>query len=360
MLRILTRHTSDVTYFTDDRAAELEGVRDGGAGWWLRGVGDTNDPRVVARVLATTERSRVHGYDLVIAAPRPISILVALDPANASEVVAAHRESVRATVEYLEDRALVVRDRRGGEQRDDRGRWESVVSFTHGINRHAEPHLHDHVLVGARASDARSVLDARSLFVHARAADALYRSSLRSELASRTTWASWRSFSGVEHVEGLDEGYRALWGGHFDNRGEKLAWSRERVLDRWAHDLDRFVPQGPVVAPGGDRRRLDEHAFAGSFEGRLGVSRREVVEAWANAARYGQHARSVNRAVDELYPMLASSRGVRAPSIGVREARMTGLVRTNGARPLDERALVDWRQRTRERSAGPDRSERSR
>ena len=45
--------------------------------------------------------------------------------------------------------------------RRDGGRTSS--SFTHGVNRHGEPHLHDHVLVGARPDGARRrVLDSRA------------------------------------------------------------------------------------------------------------------------------------------------------------------------------------------------------
>ena len=68
--------------------------------------------------LTTSERSQIVGYDLVVAAPRPLSTLLAVDPFHASGVVDAHRASVRAAVDYLEDRALVVREQRGGEVRE--------------------------------------------------------------------------------------------------------------------------------------------------------------------------------------------------------------------------------------------------
>jgi hypothetical protein len=357
MFRVLARRSNDVTYFTNDAALEIDGLRDGGPGWWLRGAGDTRDPRDVASVLRTTERSGVQGYDIVVAAPRPISILLALDPEHASGVVSAHRDSVGAAIDYLEEHALVVRNRRNGEDRDEAGQWTNIVSFTHGVNRHGEPHLHDHVLVGALPDGARTVLDSRGLFAHLRAADALYRASLRYELAEQTPWSAWRSFQGIEHVVGLDEGYRALWGGHHQQRGEKLHWDRDEAVATWRDDRERFAPQGEV-APPRPRRTLDEHRFAGALEGRPDVARRHIVEAWGNAARFGQSATAVTRSIDALYPELAGARGVREPVISVREARMTALVRERGERPLQERALEEWRQRSRERSA--ERSERSR
>jgi hypothetical protein len=349
VLRIFTRRTSDVSYFTDDRALEIEGLL-AGPGWWLRGEGDARNVRDVASVLGTTSRSHVLGYDLIFAAPRAVSILVALDPKSAPALLGAHRASVASSVDYLEQRALVVRDRRAGADRDAPARWSSIVSFTHGVNRHGEPHVHDHVLVGARPEEATTVLDARSLFVHARAADALYRSSLRHLVAQDTPWQAWRSFGGVEHVVGLDEGYRALWGGHFGDRGEKRHWRRSDILERWASDERRFEPQGAVRAPRVDRSRVDEHAFGAALEGSREITRRQLVGAWANAASFGAPAEDVTRSIDVLYPSLQSSRGVRESSIGLGEARMTSLVRERGPRPLVSRDLDQWAQRSKERS----------
>lgn len=358
MIRVLPRRSNDVRYFTDDRALEIEGFREGGPGWWLRGTGDVGDPRCVADVLRTTERSRVLGYDIVVAAPRPTSILLAIDGEHGAGVVSAHRASVKAAVDYLEEHALVVRDRRGGEDRDHAGRWTGIVSFTHGVNRHGEPHLHDHVLVGALPEGSRTVLDSRGLFAHLNAADALYRASLRHELAERTTWSAWRSFEGIEHVAGLDEGYRALWGGHHADRGEKLHWRREDATERWSQDRSRFESMGVVDPPSRHRSTLDEHAFAGSLEGRYDVARRHLITAWSNATRFGQHPAAVTRAIDSLYPGLSGARGVREPSISVREARMTQQVRQRGARPLESPDLELWRQRSRDEPRS--RSERSR
>ena len=348
MLRVFVRRSSDVRYFSDDAALELDGVRDGDAGWWLRGEGPTTDDRHVASVFSTTPRSSVVGYDLVVAAPRPISILLAIDPTEAPAVVAAHRASVRASIDYLERRALVVRDRRHGEDRDVPARWAAIVGFTHGVNRHGEPHLHDHVLVGARPAGASSVLDSRALYAHLDAADAIYRTSLRHALAQRSAWTAWRSH---------DDGYRALWPGHHRTRGEKLTWTRDDAVSSWDRDLRDFSPNGSVPVPPRDPNSLDEHAFAGAFEGRSVVARRHVVASWADAAVFGHEPTSLERAVDATYPSLGTGLGVRETSISVREARMTRQVRERGPRPIDSRDLEAWRHRERgERS----RSERSR
>lgn len=358
MLRLLPRRSNDVTYFTNDSALELDGLRDGGPGWWLRGVGDTRDPSHVSNVLVTSERSSIQGYDVIIAAPRPLSILLAVDPEHASGVVQAHRASVQSAVSYLEDRALVVRDRRGGSENERSAQWESIVSFTHGLNRHGEPHLHDHVLVGARPEGSNNVLDSRALYAHAPSADALYRSSLRYELAQRTPWAAWRSFEGIEHVVGLDEGHRALWGGHHADRGQKLAWSRDQTVAAWSRDLERYQALEVLRAPTREPNVLNEHRFAGLLEGREDVARRHVLSAWANATTYGQDPRELTHAVDALYPTLLGRGGVHEPTIGVGEARMIGSLRELGPRPLERVEFEAWRQRSRERVRSRD--ERSR
>ncbi len=357
MIRIYVRRTRDVDYLASDRAEELDGWRDGPAGQWWRGGGDPHDPRDVARLLTSTPRAGVVGYDIVIAAPRPVSILMAVDHASASGAVAAHQRAARAAVDYLDDRAVVVRRHDAGERHEESAHWSDIVSYTHGVNRHGEPHLHDHVLVGARPLGQSLVLDGRSLFAHAVAADALYRASLRHEVAARTPWIVWRSFTGAEHVVDLDEGYRALWGGHHRDRGSKLHWSNDDARRSWRHDLSRFDALG-TLAPPPLTRRFDEHAFAGAFEGRASVTRRDVLAAWSDAAVFGQDAAVLSRSVDVLYPTLRESRGLRAPGIGVADARLTAVVRDQGPRPVEFEDLTRWRYRSRERSR--DATERSR
>lgn len=357
MLRVMVRRFRDISYLRDDRAGELDGVREGPASWWLRGEGDPGRDDDVARVLSTSERSAVVGYDLVVAAPRPISTLLAVAPEHAPAVVAAHRRAVRGAIDYLEDRAVVVRDRRSGEDRELAGQWSHVVGFTHGLNRHGEPHLHDHVLVGARPQGATTVLDSRALFAHAVAADALYRCALRAEVARTTPFAPWRSFEGVEHVGGLDEGYRVLWGGHHADRGVKRHWNREQTWASWSQDLAAFEPYGARPTPRRRADELDEHSFAAAFEGRDLVARRHVVAAWANGATFGREPASVSQSVDHWYPRLRESRGIRESLLSVREARMIAETRERGPRPLDVRDLEQWRQRSLVRSReGADRS----
>lgn len=319
MIHLIVRRTSDVGYLTDDRAQELAGVRDGGPGWWLRGAGDAESNVDVAAVLQASARSKATGYDIIIAAPRPLSILIAVDTEAAPAVVEAHRAGVTAAVDYLEDRALVVRQRVQEGAFLRAARWSRVVGFTHGINRAGEPHLHDHVLVGAKPDRETTVADSRSLFAHVATADALYRSTLRLEVNRRTSHTAWRSFSGTEGVTGLDEGYRALWGGHSDERGPKVAWGRDEVLRRWDHDRERFEEIGVLREP--PRVEFDAHRYRASFEGATRITRRDLVRAFADASTFGVAVPELNAAIDRLHPNLRLTRGLDERPILLNHAR---------------------------------------
>lgn len=343
MVHIFTRRSNDLGYFTNDPALELDGIRDGPAGWWLRGGGPTSESDVLGGVLGTTKRSQVVGYDIVFSAPRPTSILLAIDHEKSVEVVRAHRSAVQVTMMHLEDRALCVRDRTNGGDESIPAMWSNIVSFTHGLNRHGEPHLHDHVIVGALAKGEQNVLDSRALFGHVKAANALYLATLRLEIAKRTDLVAWRSFDGQEHIGGLDEGYRSLWGGRHDGRGEKLALSRGETERRWEVDRRRFEPEGVLRLPPREKVR-DVHAFGAALEGRYSVARRHLVEAWANASRFGASVEEVERSIDSLYPDLQYDRGMDECFIGVDQARTIARSRERESLSRDHSLELDRAQ----------------
>jgi hypothetical protein len=186
----------------------------------------------------------------------------------------------------------------------------------------------------------------------------LYRSSLRFELAQRTSWRAWRSFEGVDHVVGMDEGYRALWSGHHRDRGEKLSWSRGETITAWSTDRAKYVALGESRPPSRDIHVLDEHTFASAFEGRSEVARRHVVASWANAATFGHNPTELLQGVDVLYPQLRDGRGIHESVTSVARARLVATVRELGPRPLDVNAFERWHQRSRERDRS--REDRSR
>jgi hypothetical protein len=244
-------------------------------------VGDAHDATRVATVLATSARSRTPGYEFIVAAPRAVSVLLALE-ARADLVVAAHRSAVGSVIDYLEDHALAMRFRGGGENVQTRTHFGDVVAFTHGINRAGEPHLHDHVLVGAQPPGEPHTLDARGLFVHQPVASAIYRARLRFEL-NRDGLAIWRSRAGVDHVDGLDEGWRALWSGRADERGPKIHWHESSARAKWHADMVHFEALGAITP----RTRDTLDAVRYDVAGLRTVRRRHLVRALANAATRG-------------------------------------------------------------------------
>jgi hypothetical protein len=349
VLRIFVRRTDDLSYLESDLALEIDELRGGPARW------APLDGRTDLTSLSSSlpRRGTVLGYDLVFAAPRAASALLAVgSPHEGAAVVGAHRAAVTDALSYLERRAVVVRRRVLGDEDLLGGDFAGAAGFTHGINRAGEPHLHDHVVVPSRVVGRAQALDGRSLFAHAQAADAVYRSGLRHEISLLTGRDAWRSRRGIEHVGGVDEGVRALWPGRAE-RGEKRHWARGEARRAWEHDLERYEV-GPSVPPPALRGTvLDEHQFAGAFEGLSPIARRDVVRSWADAAIRGAPIGSVDRAIDRHYPQFANSRGLDHHVISRNDARQLGAVREHGPRTLLAEAHRDGPERALE---GPGRS----
>jgi len=155
VLRIFSRRSNDVSYFTDDHALELEGLVEGPVG----GCAATATRAVSATSPSPGDHEPFAGTRL---RPHLRGAQGRLDPGRARSesapgVLGAHRTSVAASMDYLEQRALVVRDRRMGVDRDDpgvgRASWDSPTGQS---PRRA--HVHDHVLVGARQKKRRRCL----------------------------------------------------------------------------------------------------------------------------------------------------------------------------------------------------------
>jgi hypothetical protein len=347
VLRIFVRRSADLSYLEDDLAMEIDGPREGPARWAPLGVRGGVD---VAGAL-TSRRGVAVGYDLVFAAPRTASALVAVGgDRERAGVVTAHRAAVADALGYLERRALVVRRRVLGDEELLGGAWEGAIGFTHGVNRSGEPHLHDHVVVPARMAGRPSAIDGRSLFAHALSADALYRSALRDGVARHAGRDAWRSPRGVEHVGGVDEGVRSIWPGRAE-RGDKRHWTRAEAVSAWSRDLDGYEPGPEAPAPRPRGPLLDEHAFAGAFEGLSPIWRRDLVRAWADAATRGAPVGTVDESIDRHYPQLARSRGLDGATISRNDARQLGPVREHGARSLVATHHRDAPDRSLERGA---------
>lgn len=191
------------------------------------------------------ERRRIVGFDVVLAAPKSVSIVLALgEEATALAVRAAHEASVEACVEYLERNVAFVQRQLNRTRSVVESDGLVVAGFVHRTSRAPDPHLHTHLLVAnlGRDPDGKwSALDARELFTHIRAASALYGAHLRYELSTEAELHFAPRRSGVIDLLGVREGTITL----FSRRSLEVAAALEergfvgRRASQLASDLTR-------------------------------------------------------------------------------------------------------------------------
>lgn len=375
-------------YYLDDLGDELARVGPAGTAsvWTGRGAGDLGlrgpvspagfrallggeHPGTGRRLVQRTVT--VGAFDLTFSAPKPVSLLFALGAGDTPRhVVAAHRSAVDAVGQYLETRVLSVRRRAGEERRVLPTDGMVGAAFLHCLSRTGDPHLHTHLVVSnlAHGVDGRwSALDGRALYAHRGAAGALFEAHLRGELTTRlgVTWH--RRDRGFE-----PDGFDVLLGASFSGRGaevrqaaaeagarsprgHRIAWAATRgpkdrrsgeVLRReWSRRSHGLGPIATARTHHHDRApSLDEHRFAAALAHQPGgVTRRDIVAAWAGAAEPGGNAVDIDRAVEHWAPALGA--------IGVTEPRRAPadcvpgphLLSSLGPRPLDAAGQPVWR-----------------
>lgn len=156
-------------------------------------------PDEVKRFIDSRRPARaVPAYDLVLRAPKSVSILHALGhlvpaarlvamglPGNiAEQVLAAHHTATTDAVTLLERHAAFVR---GPEGRVP-VKGLVVAAFDHRSSREGDPLIHTHHVIanmGEGIDGRRGALDGSALFAWARSAGHVYQARLRSELRSR-------------------------------------------------------------------------------------------------------------------------------------------------------------------------------
>jgi hypothetical protein len=327
-------YAGDGTYYLEDPALELERLREGPVGRVLSGP-PAPAGRAVRALLGAPSELGPRALDVIVAAPKPVSLLLATEPsATARCVVALHERAVAATFDYLLDDA---RRRAGSATRE-----LPAVGFTHGVNRLLDPHLHTHVLVAAREADGAPV-NGRPLRWRAASADALYLAALREGLPSAAGRAAWLGRSGATLVEGVDLGLVAAMttprsrDGRLERGGAKQHPSGEAVRAHWDAQVASGEDLGLVSSPPPRTTAIDEYRFAAALgSGRVGPA--DVVRAWGAACTFGERPERLRRAAALAAPELRG--GSRRPAVVVADAAG---VRVLGARPLDLGALADWR-----------------
>lgn len=331
-MRVL-EYRGDGGYYLGDPALELEGIRAGPVARVL--CGDATEPVAAAvRRLLGDPGARL-ALDVIVAAPKPVSVLLATEGAEAARrVVALHERAVDAVHDYLVNDADGV---------GDPARDAVAVGFTHGVSRLLDPHLHTHVLVAGRRAGGEGV-EGRSLRRRARSADALYLAALREGLPEATGRAAWTGRRGGTHVEGVDLALVAATctprarGGHLERGPSKLRPTRAQVQDRWDALVASCAELGALEVPLRRTTAIDEYRFAGALGTGL-VGGPDVVGAWADACTFGERPERVRLAAALAAPGLREA--ARRPAVLVADAVGVGVL---GPRPRDPGDLAAWQE----------------
>jgi conjugative relaxase-like TrwC/TraI family protein len=323
----------------------------------------------------------VAAWDLTFACPKSVSVLFGVGHGEVpGEVVAAHESAVRVALDYVETTAVAVRRGSGDERHLLPTGGVAAASFTHGLSRALDPHLHSHVVVAnlARGEDGRwTAIDGRGLHAHAAAAGALYDCHLRADLVRRLGVAWEPPAAGASpELRGVGPDVRAefsqrhaeirsrLWEWQARSPGAaRAAWAATRDAKPAALDVDRLAQQwvgraesAGLVPAALDRvteQRVTVRRSAGIDEHRLAAAlwvsvhaaptRRDVVAAWAGATTQGVAAREVLGAVEAWAPSRGAV-GVEEPHLALRTVVPgAAVLATLGPRPVTAAEQVAYR-----------------
>jgi len=177
----------------------------------------------------------VHGFDLVFAAPKSVSLLRALtDDVGEKVMQAAHNKAVTAAMEYLHRHAGYTRRHNPLTGGKDLQRLPGLVriAYQHETNRCGDPHLHTHVILPnrqARADGQLVSIDSKSLHHEAKAAGIIYQAVLRHELHTERgfEWNRVDEHSGMAEIAGVDKECIKAW----SQRSTRLReWAKRNLV----------------------------------------------------------------------------------------------------------------------------------
>ena len=301
---------------------------------------EARDPATGVPLRRPLASGAVAGFDLTYRAPKSVSILFAVaDSEVAREIVRAHEAAVAQALGYMQREACRARRGHGGAVQVE-GRGFVAAAFRHRSSRAGDPLLHTHVVVAnaTRAADGRwTALDGRMLYRHSKTAGYLYQAALRAELCERLR-VRWNPVErGTADVAGVPRRViehfsrrRVEILEHMAARGESSARAAQvatletrrrkehgvpvdRLRAQWRaraaeHGLGRLQVQR--VLRRFPFRSIDDDlvaSLAPRLEGSDGLTRerssftrRDVVQAFANAAQDGANVNQIERHAAEL------------------------------------------------------------
>jgi conjugative relaxase-like TrwC/TraI family protein len=307
---------------------------------------------------------RRSALDLVVSAPKSVSVLFALaDPATAAAVTAAHQVAVTEALGYLDRHTSHgLRGHQGENQRATRVPTDGLVAagFTHHTSRADDPQLHTHLVIAnlVHGHDGKwSAVDSRAVHLHARTAGCVYQAVLRGEL-TRTLGVRWWPVSrGVAEIRGVPESLRREFSTRrkdIEDELDRTGATGRRAAQRAAYvtrPAKTHTPEQPLrqqwarrAAERGHRvdRVLDETLDRGPAPN-LPALRDVAVELFGPAGVTGQDTsfgrRDLIQALTETLPA-----GVRVTGLML-EAAADRLLADDGAVPLLDPAERDGERR---------------
>lgn len=125
------------------------------------------------------------GWDLTFSAPKAVSVLWSqLQDEERALIQEAHFEAVKTALSFLEDKAILTRRGKGGQNLEKAKAL--IATFEHGTSRAQDPQLHTHALlmnICQREDGTWGSVSALSVFQAKMAAGALYRAHLAATLS---------------------------------------------------------------------------------------------------------------------------------------------------------------------------------
>ena len=295
-------------------------------------------------------------FDLTFAAPKSLSVLMALgDEETRRAVIEAHEAGVQAGLDYLEREACFVRrGRNGGEVPPGQG--FIGASFTHEMARPGDPHLHTHLVIANRVKgpDGRyTAPDMRPVYGADKTAGTIADAVTRERL-TRWLGVEWiATGNGVVELAGVPEAVRE----HFSARhAEILEEAQARGWGTSPAALAVLQRETRDHKPRIDRERAQADWRARAAEHGLGA---EDVQRLLGAARRVREAQRRARLAEHV-EWMASSAGLTArDSTFTRGQVIEALAAAHpeGARPDQLEALADRFLETRAVAIAPARAE---
>ncbi|MBG0567523.1 MobF family relaxase [Actinoplanes aureus] len=147
--------------------------------------------RVWLNIWTAPERRPVAGFDVTVSPVKSVSLLWAFgDDIVKQQVMAAHHEGVRATLQHLRRHGAFTRLGTNGLVQVDTDGLAAAV-FDHRMSREKDPQLHSHIIVSSKVRITRNgrqewlSLDSRAFYQATIAARIAYERAVETELGRR-------------------------------------------------------------------------------------------------------------------------------------------------------------------------------